>query len=175
MLDYGYNKKLYMISMFLVLIAGLNDGTMGLLNFSPVRFLSNRFHPRLHRIILLIIGIATVTLFFCKWVYVPHKGPTLFPTGLLNETIPVDWTEETTINIPKSCKVVYWANESSGSYGKFMNSGVAKPDINGTVILRYRKPSQYIKNNTLRDEHIHYRVLNKKGVLGPVKTLLLKN
>lgn len=181
MFDYKYNKETYMISMFLVLVAGLNDGVMSVFNFSPLRFLTSRFHPNLHRLVSLIIGIASISLFLCKWVYTPNKGPSIFPTGLLVESVPQDWTEEKMLYTTPNTKIIYWAADSSKdlsthvdymyAYGDFSNSGLTSSDNSGVAILRLRKPQRYTKKGIVQDSHFYYRCIKNEGVLGPIRTV----
>tara|TARA_Y100000780_G_scaffold230634_1_gene253281 strand:+ start:11703 stop:12254 length:552 start_codon:yes stop_codon:yes gene_type:complete len=181
MFDYRYGKKTYMIAMFLVLVAGLNDGLMSIFGFSPLRSLSNRLNPNLHRLIALIIGIASLSLFFCKWVYTPFKGPTLFPTGLLSLSTPSDWTVERIVNTIPNTKVIYWASEPDENpneiatlhqaYGSFTNGGVTMSDKNGKALIRVRNPQDYTIGDNIKPAHVHYRCVKKDGWIGAFRTI----
>lgn len=85
-------------------------------------------------------------------------------------------------NLRPNSNVVYWAAESSDqvqedpwkAYGTNSNSGVARIDATGAVELKVRKPASYhVPFKRALPPHVHYRVCERPGLLGPVRTLSL--
>ena len=79
-------------------------------------------------------------------------------------------------------KVIYWASEPKDAsnngianwneaYGDYSNSGVSIADDKGRAILRIRGPPQSYKaplKGTIQP-HVHYRICQKNGMVGPVQ------
>lgn len=83
-------------------------------------------------------------------------------------------------NLRPNSNVVFWAAESSDqvqddpwkAYGSNSNSGVTRTDASGTAQFKVRKPASYkVPSGSRLNAHVHYRVCERPGLLGPVRTL----
>lgn len=130
--------------------------------------------------IALLAGIALVYI-LSKYLF--FLGQTVFPCGPMQPKEPEGANTEIQIEkLRPDSNVVYWAAESNDeirtdpwkAYGMNTNSGVARTDASGTVLLRVRKPASYkIPSGRTLHSHIHYRVCEQPGMLGPVRTVNL--
>ncbi len=131
-------------------------------------------------LISLLSGIAIVYLMFDRDFYLYFLDQAAFPCGPMQPKEPEN--ADTNIRIeglrPDS-NVVFWASESSEevqenpwkAYDTNSNSGVTRTDSDGTANFKVRKPAAYnVRMGTLRP-HVHYRVCERPGMLGPVRTI----
>jgi uncharacterized membrane protein YuzA (DUF378 family) len=183
-----YKSKLYYkISIFLVLLGGLNWLSAVFMKKDALQtYFGNGLFTK---IIYLAVGISAVMLFFNRDVYLPFLGETLVPCAAFATRTPDNANQEVSISVEPNAKVIYWAAEpydASGNTGiaswdkaymDYSNSGVALADTSGKCILRIRgSPQRYTApfKGTLKP-HVHFRVCEKNGFMGPVKTYYLEN
>lgn len=113
--------------------------------------------------------------------YLPFLGTTVMPAALLKTPTEAvgDVTSKLYINMPDGTPVVYWASMPSDTviedpfkaYAEFKNSNMAVVK-NKTAELRVECPSKYkIPSGRTLQPHVHYRVVYKNGLLGPVETV----
>ena len=134
-----YKSKLYYkITMFLVLVGGLNWLSAVFMKKDAIQtILGNGFFTKG---IYLAVGISALMLFLNRDVYLPFLGETLVPCAAFATRTPDNANQEVSISIQANTKVVYWAaephdasgNSAIGSwdqaYQDYSNSGVAISD-----------------------------------------------
>jgi uncharacterized membrane protein YuzA (DUF378 family) len=181
------SKFYYKISVFLVLVGGINWLTAVFMKKDVLQtFLGNNIFTKA---IYLAVGISAIMLFFNRDTYLPFLGETLVPCAAFATRTPDNANQEVTITVKPNTKVIYWATEPqdvSGNkglltwdqaYQDYSNSGVAISDATGKCILRIRgAPQTYTVpyKGTLKP-HVHFRVCEKFGMMGPVQTYYLEN
>lgn len=180
-----YQKKFYMVVIFLVLLGSINWLSVGVAGVDLVRLV---LPPRWAKWVYVVIGLAALGLVFRRDIYLPFLGETLVPAGVLPAASPQGANEHVTVRVTPGAKVVYWAaepNPTQGSdlptwdvaYAGYENGGVAVADERGFALLRFRGPPQAYKVPTtgkLRP-HVHFRVADKAGFMSRVKTLFLND
>jgi hypothetical protein len=59
----------------------------------------------------------------------------------------------------------------------YENAGVAKSDLNGVASLQFRNPVEYEVMGGLKklNRHVHYRICEHPGMLGPVESVFIDN
>lgn len=129
----------------------------------------------------MIAGLALVYIVLQRDFYLFFLDQAAFPCGAMQPKEPEGANTEIQIeNLQPDSNVVYWASESDDeirpdpwkAYGMNTNSGVARTDASGMVVLRVRKPSSYkVPSGRTLQPHIHYRVCEQPGMLGPVRTI----
>lgn len=133
-------------------------------------------------IILSMIIIISIMYIFKKDNFFTLSSPSTFPCGHMVEKTPENWNTELPLKITPDTNIIYWAAEKNEDknlnpinvYDKFANSGVARSDKDGDVLLKLRTPSSYIIDlkvfkKTIKP-HIHYRICTSSGTLSNVKT-----
>jgi hypothetical protein len=183
-----YKSKLYYkISVFLVLVGGINWLTAVFMKKDALQtLLGNNIFTKA---IYLAVGISAIMLFFNRDTYLPFLGESLVPCAAFATRTPDNANQEVTITVKPNTKVIYWATEPhdvSGNkglltwdqaYQDYSNSGVAISDSTGKCILRIRgAPQSYSVpfKGTLKP-HIHFRLCEKFGMMGPVQSYFLQN
>lgn len=175
------NKKIYMITVFFVVLGGLNWLLMGAMGINVVRLVLNR---RMSSILYIIIGTCSLMLAFRRDVYLPFLGQTILPAAALALKTPQSASESVEITTRPGAKVVYWATEPNVNadpkvvpgwdvaYGEFENSGVVVADDQGKAILRIRGPPQAytVPMHGRLSPHVHFRIEEPGGFFGRVKT-----
>jgi uncharacterized membrane protein YuzA (DUF378 family) len=175
------NKKIYMITVFFVVLGGLNWLLMGAMGINVVRLVLNR---RMSSILYIIIGACSLMLAFRRDVYLPFLGQTILPAAALALKTPQSASESVEITTRPGAKVVYWATEPNVNadpkvvpgwdvaYGEFENSGVVVADDQGKAILRIRGPPQAytVPMHGRLSPHVHFRIEEPGGFFGRVKT-----
>lgn len=133
-------------------------------------------------ITLLALVFVMITSVLDRNYYLRFLNRSVFPTGLLVEN-KNDGQEKYTLVFPydKNTKIVYWASKSGSfsnpkdAYGEYTNAGVAMTDENGVADFYLKEaPGKYVvpyKGQLM--PHIHYRIVEKNGMLGEVKTYML--
>lgn len=183
------SKWYYMVSIFLVLVGGLNWLSAVFMKKDALQtFLGNNM---ITKAIYLAVGISAIMLFLNRDVYLPFLGQTLVPCAAFATRTPDNANQEVTINIDANAKVVYWAAEphdASGNavtgtvtwdqaYQDYSNSGVAVADATGKCVLRIRgAPQSYtVPFKGSLKPHVHFRICENNGMMGPVKTYYLQD
>jgi uncharacterized membrane protein YuzA (DUF378 family) len=178
-------KKINMISIFLVLVGGINWLTAVFMKRDAV----STFLPKtLAKIVYVLVGLAALYLVTKRDVYLPFLGETVLPCAAFAARTPDNANQEITITTLPNTKVIYWASEPKGdasgnledwdtAYNEFTNSGVAISDEKGNAILRFRGKPQAYKvpfKGTIKP-HVHFRICEKYGMIGPVQIYYLEN
>jgi hypothetical protein len=131
-------------------------------------------------LVTLLSGIAIAFLALDRDFYLYFLDQAAFPCEPLQPKEPEDADTQIRIEgLRPDSNVVFWAAESSDevqdnpwkAYGTNSNSGVTRTDTHGTAELKVRKPASYnVRTGTL-SPHVHYRVCERPGILGPVRTI----
>lgn len=180
-----YMKWVHIIIIGLVLVGALNWFCIGLFNVDLVRLV---LAPRHAKWVYIVIGLAAMSLVLRRDIYLPFLGTTVVPAGALTQKVPQNANDQVSIKTLPNAKVVYWAAEPNPTQGKdvldwklaydeFENSGVAIADNNGNAILRFRGPPQSYTVPVMGrlESHVHFRICEEGGMMGPVQTMMLKN
>jgi uncharacterized protein len=176
-------KYLYIFCMAILIIGGLNWGSVGLFR---VNFVDKIFGPLgLTRPIFILVGICTIGVMFCRDFYLPFLGQSVVPCGAIKEKVPEGATVMMSIRVKPGQKVLYWASEPATeklktikrwdeAYLGFENAGVTVADEKGNAVLRVRKPQAYtVPVKGQLEPHIHYRACMGNGFIGRVETVYL--
>jgi hypothetical protein len=175
-----------MVGITLVLVGGFNWLSAVFMKKDMVQTLFG--NGLITKAIYLAVGIAALSLFLSRDIYLPFLGETLVPSAAFATRTPDNANQEVNISVAPNTKVLYWAAEpkdaSSNSvnnwdaaYTDYTNSGVTISDDKGTAILRIRGSPQSYKvpfKGELKP-HIHYRIAKNNGMMGPVETYFLNN
>ena len=101
----------------------------------------------------------------------------------MNPQKPTDADFEIQITTQPRSKILYWAAEPANqdlhfitnwqnAYLDFTNAGVTIADYSGKATLYARKPQSYaVPIKGILQPHIHYRVCENGGMIGPVQTV----
>jgi len=138
---------------------------------------------------------AALMLLVALWVglnlysYLPFLGPTVMPCSLLANRIPEHADTEVRVDgLKPGATVMYWAAElgkpaTDGlarikdwrqAYLDYANAGVTRADGAGVAVLVIRKPQPYtVPVKGRLESHVHWRVCEGGGMLGPVQTTML--
>lgn len=129
--------------------------------------------------LLTIAGIAFLVMDRDFYLYFLDQAA--FPCGPMQPKEPENADTHIRIEgLRPDSNVVFWASESSEevqenpwkAYGTNSNSGVTRTDSDGTAKFRVRKPAAYnVRMGTTLSPHVHYRVCERPGMLGPVRTI----
>lgn len=179
-------KKFYMVIIFLILLGSINWLVIAVTGQDLVRL---ALPPRHAKWVYAIIGGAALGLFFTRDIYLPFLGETHLPAGALAPSTPQNANDQVTLRTKPGAKVIYWTTEPNPTvnekdlpswakaYGEYENGGVAVADESGTAVLRFRGPPQpyAVPMRGRLEPHIHFRVCENSGFMGPVQTLFLKS
>lgn len=179
-----FGKWLHLVAMVLVIVGGLNWGSVGLFGLDLVRFVFGR--GIIARAIYIVVAISAVILAVDRASYLPFLGETVMPCSILQERVPDHADTEISLHGQKpGAKILYWATEPATeglarivdwrrAYLDFANAGVTTVDAAGHATLRTRKPQPYTVPMKGRIEaHVHWRVCGNDGLLGPVQNTML--
>ena len=175
-------KKVNMVAMTLVLIGGLNWLSLLFMKKDLVQKLFG--FGLITKLIYLLVGLSSLYLFFKRDTYLPFLGETLVPCAAFSTRTPDNANLEVNVQVKPNTKVVYWASEPGKdgefnnwdlAYNNYSNSGVAMSDKDGKATLHVRgKPQSYkVPFKGKIESHIHFRVCEENGMLGPVKTVFV--
>ena len=130
----------------------------------------------------LIIIVAALYIGFKRDTYLPFLGETVIPCSVLQERTPEHADTEVTVSgLEPGAKVLFWAaepktaglatiNDWRKAYLEFANAGVTRVDEDGHVTLRVRKPQDYtVPLKGRLEAHVHWRVCQDGGMMGPVQ------
>jgi len=180
-----YQKKIYMLVIFLVLIGSINWLSIGITGQDLVRLaLSLRYAKWVY----ILIGLAALPLLFQRDMYLPFLGETVLPGGALTLKTPQNANDQLTIRTRPGAKVVYWAAEPNPNqghdlptpdvaYAEFENSGVVVADTTGHAIIRFRGPPQAYTVPVMGrlEPHVHFRISDDNGFMERVQTIFVKD
>jgi len=176
-------KYLYIFCMSVLVIGGLNWGSIGLLRVNLVDKIAGPLG--LSRPIFILVGICAIGVMFCRDFYLPFLGQSVVPCGAIKEKVPEGATVMMSIRVKPGQKVLYWASEPATeklkkikrwdeAYLGFENAGVTVADEKGNAVLRVRKPQVYtVPFKGQLEPHIHYRTCMGNGFIGRVETAYL--
>lgn len=166
------------VAMFFIIIGALNWGCIGILNKNIVeKILGNK--TIFSKIIYILIGVSALFLAFNRNTYLPFLGEAVFPSSVLKEQTPAGATTRLRIKIKPFTKIIYWASEPDDNinmksfelaYDKYENAGVTTSNNEGIATINIRKPQSYSVPLQTLSPHVHYRIVNEFGFLGPVET-----
>jgi len=133
-------------------------------------------------IITALAGLAALYVGFQRDTYLPFLGETVMPCSVLKEQEPEHADTAVSVSgLEPGAKVLYWASEPATdglatiktwdrAYLEFANAGVTRVGTDGHVVLRVRKPQPYTVPVIGRlESHVHWRVCQDGGFLGPVQ------
>ncbi len=130
-----------------------------------------------------IVGV--MYLMFDRDFYLYFLDRAAFPCGPMQTKTPDNADTVVTVRgLRPDSNVVFWAAESSKeiqpdpwkAYDANNNSGVTRTDADGTAVLRVRNPAAYkVPSGTKLEPHIHYRVCERPGMLGRVRTVRVES
>jgi uncharacterized membrane protein YuzA (DUF378 family) len=180
-----YQKKFYMLVIFLVLVGSVNWLSIGVSGQDLVRL---ALPPRYAKWVYIVIGVAALPLLFQRDMYLPFLGETVLPAGALAPKTPQNANDQVTIRTRPGAKVVYWASEPNPTQGKdlptfqeaydaYENSGVVVADSSGHAILRFRGPPQAysVPMKGRLEPHVHFRICDDNGFMERVQTISIKS
>jgi uncharacterized membrane protein YuzA (DUF378 family) len=180
-----YQKKFYMLVIFLVLLGSINWLSISLANQDLVRLV---LPPRFAKWVYIVIGLSAVPLLFQRDMYLPFLGETVLPAAALAPKTPQNANDQVTIRTRPGAKVVFWAAEPNPTQGKdvptfkeaydaYENSGVVVADTSGHAILRFRGPPQAysVPLKGQLEPHVHFRICDDNGMMGRVQTIFVKS
>lgn len=172
--------KMNHLKIFLTVVGALNWGMVAY-GLNPVEILSeklNEFYKLPYdKIIYILVALSAFSLMMKRDFWLPFLGDTVLPSSLVPLKDNKKYDTEIKVNVPKGCKVAYWASiphkdipDVLTAYDKYQNSGVVMADDDGVATLKVMKGSGYIvPSGRYIKPHLHYRVLNNEyGMMGPV-------
>jgi uncharacterized membrane protein YuzA (DUF378 family) len=174
-------KSIEYFTLILIIVGALNWGLVGLFKFNLVDWLASKTFSGLAPVVYILVGLSALVHLFARDYYLPFLGDAVFPCGALTEKVPEMADTTVTVKVAPNVNVVYWAAEPNTkvvstpweAYNKYANTGVAKSDANGNVVLKFRKPAYYKVPGLLKrtiEPHVHYRVCSYNGMLQRVET-----
>ncbi len=174
------DKWLHLLAMALVVVGALNWGLVGVFGFNAVSALLGR--GALANIVYAAVGIAGLSIAFHRDTYLPFLGETVMPCSAIPESTPEHADTVVSLSgLSPNAKVLFWsaepATEGLGriktwqqAYLGFANAGVTTADAAGHATLRVRKPQPYtVPIHGRIESHVHWRVCQDGGMLGPVQ------
>jgi len=180
-----YQKKFYMLVIFLILLGSVNWLSIGVSGQDLVRL---ALPPRYAKWVYIVIGLSALPLLFQRDMYLPFLGETVLPAGALAPKTPQNANDQVTIRTRPGAKVVYWASEPNPTQGKdlptpdvayeaYENSGVVVADSSGHAILRFRGPPQAytVPMKGRLEPHVHFRICDDNGFMERVQTIFVKS
>lgn len=172
------NKYVYLVTMYLVLIGGINWGLVGAFRWNALQGLLG---VPMSRALYVAVGLSALWLIGRRDVYLPFLGETVMPCSAIQARIPDHADTEVNLHgLQPGAKILYWATEPATqglatiptwqhAYLDFANAGVAVVDAGGHVTLRFRSPQPYTVPIYGRlNRHVHWRQCGEGGMLGPV-------
>lgn len=189
MLSSHFKIRIVMFLTLLVLVGGLNWGSIGCFQYNFVNVLSNWINSKFNRECYveqgtyILVGMAALILIFRRSTWLPFLGQTVVPSSLIPISTNLSGNTTIEIDVKPKTKIMYWASKHSNSnkpndvrkaYDNYSNSGVVLSDINGKAKITFNSGNGYTINGRFKHPHIHYRELNEQDALiGPVKTYYL--
>jgi uncharacterized membrane protein YuzA (DUF378 family) len=173
-------KKLEMLTLLFVVVGALNWGLVAF-GFNLVKFIARYTFASLEPIVYGLVGFSALVHILSRNYYLPFLGDAVFPCGSMVEKVPVNANTEVKVQVQPKHNVVYWAADTHDeimenpwvAYQEFSNAGVARSDVNGIAVLKFRKPSGYKVGYKTLEPHVHYRVCYHPGMLDAVKTVFM--
>jgi len=177
-------KKAFALAMLMLVLGGLNIGSMFLFKTDILSYMFGK-KTFVTNVIVMLIVLSAVCIGFHRDTYLPFLGTSVMPCSLLNPQVPTEADFEFQLALRPGSKVLYWAAEPANhelqfvqnwkkAYRDFKNAGVTVADHTGNASLKVRKPQSYsVPFKGELQPHIHYRVCEDLGMMGPVQTITL--
>ncbi len=179
-----YRKLSYKIAMLFLVVGALNWGFIAFFKLNPIQSAFGKV-PIVPRILYGAVGVCALIVMFSRDFYLPFLGETLVPCAAIKEKIPEGAQVSVKVGLTPGQKVLYWAAEPNterlktlqgwkDAYLGYENAGVTTADDQGVAVLRLRRPQPYaVPMRGKLEPHVHYRVCQQNGFLGPVQTVFL--
>lgn len=164
-------KKVHMVAIALLVLGGF----LGLYCWRKRSLAGNA--------LAVLIALAALYIGTQRDSYLPFLGETIVPCSILQDKVPEHADVETILtDLKPGAKVIFWAaepaterlggiNDWRRAYLELANAGVATVCPAGKAVLRIRKPQPYTVPLMGRlESHVHWRVCQDGGGLGPVRT-----
>ena len=180
-------KKVYALCILVLVLAGINWGTVAIFKIDIVSSLSGK-NSLFSKVFCIIVAACAIYVGVQRDSYLPFLGETVIPCSVLQEKIPDKADLKVRIVAPAGRKVLYWAAEPStgqdtnswapknwqDAYGKFDNAGVAIGDNEGSALIHVRRPQAYwVPPGRKLEPHVHYRICGENGMMGHVHSLYI--
>lgn len=151
---------------------------------SMVLVMTRHLHDGVRLAALLALVLA-MFMMLKRDTYLPFLGQCVMPWSLFKDTkIPhkANVSADIMIDVPNDTKVLYWgAMPEDGSnkiishpfeaYNDYNNTGITTV-IHGMAKMQFFCPVKYqVPWGKTMNRHIHYRVVEGNGMMGPVKTV----
>jgi uncharacterized membrane protein YuzA (DUF378 family) len=179
-------KWLDFLTLIIVMIGALNWGLVGLFKVDVVAKIFGKMSAPT-RAVYVLVGLSALLHVASRDYYLPFLGAAVYPCGSLTPKTPKGATVTVGVTVKPNANVIFWAAEPGNTsdkqatvaenpwvaYDEYANAGVARADASGRAVLSVRTPTAYRIppfGKTL-ETHVHYRVCEKSGMLGPVKTV----
>ena len=180
------DEKVYIITLVLVLLNGINTGIHGICRINI--FTSLLHFEKLYFTLYTLIGFASAYLLVQHFqeLFMPFLGRTITPHNIyLDDKHPKDASYKVELDeLPKNAsKIIYWAAKPSNevmlsweeAYGKLENSGVKSVE-NGKATFWIHEPGQFqIPLKGVLPKCIHYRIVYDDDIISSsINTMRLK-
>ena len=179
------------MSKLFLIIAGLSYTLQFTTNKDLFGYINNN---TITYILMICIIVSTIYNVFNRDYYLSFLGKAVIPIKIEQSAENKQNKQNIEVlleNLPKNTTVIYWASKQqegqqdilsyTDAYGDYTNSGIAKTDENGRVIVQIECPIEYTvpKFGFFRrklDKHVHYRyeIPNKKGLYSRIYTQNVK-
>jgi hypothetical protein len=165
---------------FLMAFAALNYSLLKMHDIDLLGWITS--NKTILYVLYILILISAVSHIIQRDYYLPFLGPTVIPIKegeIIGKLIDIKLTD-----LPANTRILYWAASESDkpfsnpmdAYKGYGNSGLARTDNTGNVVIRLNCPSDYYVSkfgmNKHLKRHIHYRIESSKfpGLFSSVKT-----
>lgn len=166
--------KLQIFAIILIIIGGLNWGSIGLFGTNLVEELNNwTFRNKwFTNSIYILVGIAAIYLIFQRDIFLPFLSDTIVPINNYKYYHNNNSNSSIRINAQGATGVIYWAanpghlsTNPRDAYDQYQNSGYVPVNADGTALLFFNCPRQYQVMGGFRTlpKHIHYRLVYGHG------------
>jgi uncharacterized membrane protein YuzA (DUF378 family) len=183
MLSLYMKKKLELVTFALIVIGALNWGLVGVFKFNVVEFIGRYTSSHLETLVYVLVGISALVNIMSRNYYLPFLGDAVFPCNSMLEKVPQNADVQVKVEVTPNSNVIFWASETNKdimenpwvAYAEYSNAGVARSDVNGVAVLKFRTPSSYKVPSGMKTlaPHVHYRVCSQPGMLGEVKSVFM--
>ena len=179
--------KLYFVARIVLIIFAITMA-VSIMFFNGAPFVYSKTPVRvsiLTRIIVFLVLLIIIPIVIQRDTYLPFLGQAVLPLSVLKDDMTPEHASivvNVKVNSKEGTKVIYWAAnpDESGdvvkspfkAYADYKNAGIAKVD-NGIATLKLNCPSRYSVPFGTLSKHIHYRLINDKGMMSRVHTVMI--
>jgi uncharacterized membrane protein YuzA (DUF378 family) len=169
--------RVRIMALLFVFAGAIHAGVLGLFGVDLVSIAMFNSVPAVRLFYVLVA--ASVAFLAVRDEFLPFLGVSVYPCGALLEKTPYLYDTEISVKVAPNANVIFWAAEAASpvaanpiqAYSSYSNAGVTKSDATGHATLRVRRPAAYsVPLFGKLDPHVHYRVCERPGMLGPVQT-----